>query len=553
MSKALLAIAAALGVAALKNGISGSSAKNTGDHDVGKTGNKTMDVFEGSKPKIWFSLHLEDMSHPSDDKRIRDILNIQHTMLYRVVTDSIRAGLTMKEFMNLHRDQNIQKKYYEYLLSKKHNLSQKYKDETRQRVLEDVDYMRESMLSSAATAHSIIMHWAWLHDGSNTVVLGPNMQAMFENTGLQEILLDDIKMPYNSVYVALPGFDGKFLDYQSGYHDIRGVFIAKMPENLRNDGNLGYAVSIWGKPKDNTGISGYDDAFLWSGVDNVAGENIEQFLRRTYEDSKERKQPQECVEDLIRAAKIAFNVIMYWSTLKNEEDWLHPDTIEKLNKIKELEERAKNSGKRKTKEGLQTTINDIKKRISQSGKFFWIERGDESFSKDGDPQNPRGPLEKERKSPRTHIRKGHHRILNKGEDNEKIIWIEPMMVGSRIAPRFWKSLLEKTGSKNEEPEFSVVRVEKKKAGWNATHIMKSFQRTGIAPHLGGGHDPNKVVGLAITIEGDDPIALQRYEQGGMFAQSVARQNGLSQPFMTFRNVYQSRKINGKWEAIWDAR
>ena len=553
MNNAILAIAAAAGVVAIKKGMSGSFA-TVGDHNVGKTGNGPMDIFEGSQPKTWFSLHLENLFHPNDPPQVKEILNIQHKLMSRIIMDTVRADLTMKQFMNLYRDPMAQKKYYEYLLSRKRNPSKKQKDEILKRMSEDLYFLKEHMIESPATAHSMAMHWAWFKDGSNVVVLGPNMQAMFENTGLQDIKLDDIDMPYNSIYVALPGFDGKFFDYQSGYHDIRGVFIAKMPENLRKDGNLGYAVSVWGKPKEGTGVSGYDDAFVWSGVDNVAGENIEQFLRRSYEDATVRRQPTDAIEDLIRATKIAFNVIMYWGTLRDEEEWIHPDTLEKLNKIKDLEERARNTNKRKRKQGLVDTVRNLENQMSQSGKFFWLERGDDDFTEgSNEPANPRGPLGKDRKSPRAHIRKGHHRIIHPGTEREKVIWIKPMMVGSKIAPRYWKTLLDKKGSTNEDSEFSVVRVEKKRAGWSGNQMMRSFQRTGIPPHMGGGHDPNKVVGLAITIEGKDPMSLQRYQQGGMFAQAVARENGLFNPFMTLRNVHQSNRKANCWEAIWDAR
>ena len=65
------------------------------------------------------------------------------------------------------------------------------------------------------------------------VVAGPNMQAMFENTGLQDLKLDDIDMPYDAIYVALPGFDGKLFDFDSGYHDIRGVFNENAPKSKK--------------------------------------------------------------------------------------------------------------------------------------------------------------------------------------------------------------------------------------------------------------------------------------------------------------------------------
>ena len=50
MSKALWALAGVAAIGAVKKGMSGSFSK-TGDHNVGKTGNAALDIFEGSHPK----------------------------------------------------------------------------------------------------------------------------------------------------------------------------------------------------------------------------------------------------------------------------------------------------------------------------------------------------------------------------------------------------------------------------------------------------------------------------------------------------------------------
>ena len=111
----------------------------------------------------------------------------------------------------------------------------------------------------------------------------------------------------------------------------------------------------------------------------------------------------------------------------------------------------------------------------------------------------------------------------------------------------------KKGSSNQDSDFSLVRVETKRAGWSGNQMMRSFQRTGIPPHHPGSHNPNRLIGLSITIEGKDPMTLQRYHQGGTFAQRIARKNGLFNPFMTLRNVHRSNRKADCWEAIWDAR
>ena len=88
------------------------------------------------------------------------------------------------------------------------------------------------LMSDDQTKQGFMDMWYWLKHGSNIAVVGPNMQAIFENTSLANIRMDDISMPFNTIYIALQGFDGYTYDAGSGYHCIRGVSISVVDQSL---------------------------------------------------------------------------------------------------------------------------------------------------------------------------------------------------------------------------------------------------------------------------------------------------------------------------------
>ena len=99
-------------------------------------------------------------------------------------------------------------------------------------------------------------------------------------------------------------------------------------------------------------------------------------------------------------------------------------------------------------------------------------------------------------------------------------------------------------------QIELVRVEKHRAGWKPQRVMRSAMRTGILPHHGGGHDPNKVIRLTITIKGPTHDSVSDYN-ASLFVKSVAQQNHFFSTLASRRNTYKSHREPNTWEAIWD--
>ena len=101
-------------------------------------------------------------------------------------------------------------------------------------------------------------------------------------------------------------------------------------------------------------------------------------------------------------------------------------------------------------------------------------------------------------------------------------------------------------------ELRLVGVEKHRAGWKPQRVMRSAMRTGILPHHGGGHDPNKVIRLTVTIAGPTYDSVSGFDALS-FVKDIARDNFFFHTHIQRRNTYQSRREADTWEAIWDIR
>ena len=101
------------------------------------------------------------------------------------------------------------------------------------------------------------------------------------------------------------------------------------------------------------------------------------------------------------------------------------------------------------------------------------------------------------------------------------------------------------GSPNEE-DIKVVRVEKRRSKWGGKEHMKAMSRGRLF------NPGEKVVGLAITLEGSDPQVLRTHQMvRPILIQEASKHLRKFAPMIVFRNVYQSRTKPDTWEAIWD--
>lgn len=100
------------------------------------------------------------------------------------------------------------------------------------------------------------------------------------------------------------------------------------------------------------------------------------------------------------------------------------------------------------------------------------------------------------------------------------------------------------GSLNEE-DIKVIRVEKRRSKWGGKEHMKAMSRGRLF------NPGEKIVGLAITLEGSDPQALRTHQRVRPILIQEAQKHRMFAPMIVLRNVYQSRSKADTWEAIWD--
>ena len=92
--------------------------------------------------------------------------------------------------------------------------------------------------------------------------------------------------------------------------------------------------------------------------------------------------------------------------------------------------------------------------------------------------------------------------------------------------------------------MKVIRIETHKSKWGGKEHIRAMSRGRLFT------PGEKVVGATITLEGDDPQKLKTY----MEVQDILRQEeqklGLFGKQYLWKNLYESRRKPGMWEAQW---
>jgi hypothetical protein len=102
------------------------------------------------------------------------------------------------------------------------------------------------------------------------------------------------------------------------------------------------------------------------------------------------------------------------------------------------------------------------------------------------------------------------------------------------------------GNRNKEDDIRVVRVEKKRAGWGGSQMMRNMSRGRI-------HDPNQTVGATVTLEGTHQQDLRNYRKVERILRQEERKLGLFGKMFVFQNVFPSREKAGYYQAKWNIR
>ena len=310
----------------------------------------------------------------------------------------------------------------------------------------------------------------WSISGKNIIVVGEEMQKMFENTSLRDVTSQELGLPNNgSVYIALPNFNGRL--YGNMTEDlnspivpfyIRGVLLTRFiePRN-RTEGltlsdytsqtrRLGSGrgvlkISFWCKGRlDNQNVL-YDHWLDENVPDQESLETILDQLRVISGDPTNPavfKQPQESKESMILAARIAINTVMYWRNMGDRVDLVHPFLKELYEKIEVIQKKmAETKFNSKRWRGLNGNLQGLLNQIAREGNWSYI---DPPLPKSTGTGESRGMLGKTRMSPTRHINRAHWRTIRVAGGTKKI-FISPYWAGSRVPvqARYLTSVLDK--------------------------------------------------------------------------------------------------------------
>ena len=400
-----------------------------------------FDIFEGEDPTIWFSMVFEDIVHPAipQKARIRTSLGINHSLMGLLIRTAVDAGMSIHEVFHIGRSADATRTFMQAMLNFGAD-----KDGVRRFIDATIQFM-EKMMEDSGRQHVFLAHFFWYEQGCNTVVLGPNMVGLLEHTDLPDILLSDVKFPYNDIYVALPGFDGKLLDYTSGYHYTRGINILNLKSIKDHHRSIGgpvdIAFTLWGKPKFHPEV-GYDDMFVYSGItDCRLPDLVDQPEKLT-----ELRDP-ESWGTVQRCARIAFNLLAYWEKNRLEPNKRTREVEHRIAQLKGQIETAKRRKKKRKLKSLNKALDYHREAFRKGGKVYFLERPDSDFVSDVPKRTVTN-----RKSPRFHIRSGHYRLYRKGKKDEYHKWVEPTEVckgNGSLPPRLWRSQLDQKKDKKK--------------------------------------------------------------------------------------------------------
>jgi hypothetical protein len=444
---------------------------------------KPQDRYDSIQPITWPMYVLDPKARDPRDSKIVKSLTSVTTNYLRTFIETTALFVDNLQGVNLGSSEFIDTflKYGSKDALKKYNKNpKKFKSVyvKRMEYLQKVFQYIAAMFNDSSMRYMMINIFLWYKSGRQIVVLGPNMQRLFEYTPLDELTINEIILPVGaSIYVALPGFKGLMYDDESGAHEIGGVMISrisKTTEDLSSDyGNyLGIndlmAFTFWGKPKKVThegdelaraGMSQiYEDAWTYVVADLSIEGNLPvsdwifKALGSTRIDefpSDFRNPNKMAVPEADRlgyaiALRLAVNALVYWNSAGDRIDMVHPLMEQRNRRLSDLRQRLANAKGNKKRRGLESTIREEERKSRKLGEWHYLEP---ELKATGVPTIP-NPQRTPRKSPVMHIRRGHWR--RKPNDETKI-YIKPTIVKGTgmvattkdsLAPRYWRSVFD---------------------------------------------------------------------------------------------------------------
>jgi len=157
-----------------------------------------------------------------------------------------------------------------------------------------LSYINERIPTPPSTSVQIYSMLGYKHFGQNTYALGPVLQHMLAKTSLKGVEIDEIKLPFESFYIAFEDCDWNLWGGDvTQWHQLTGAYVSYGCPNLDfKDRMNGITVLLWGKENENSRCVG-DDATFWytmdltatkGSIDNEEIYDLETYLKDMLED-----------------------------------------------------------------------------------------------------------------------------------------------------------------------------------------------------------------------------------------------------------------------------
>lgn len=235
--------------------------------------------------------------------------------------------------------------------------------------------------------------------GQQSFVIGPQLQQMFERTSLEGVPENMLKMPFPTIYIALPDCPWKIWGGVTGWHKVSGVLVRYHEETNS------FTLFLWADENENARVAG-DDASFWLNLDmneaNAMGLDVETYLLTVMGDRQRessdphpdvnipeaiRQEVYNQIEDTaINVARVIFNLLIYLQTKTPERSPVkkYMDQPKQRREIENAIKRIKNPKKRKGK------IKHLKRQLAQlsDATVTWIGESIERIPTGGYARQP---------------------------------------------------------------------------------------------------------------------------------------------------------------------
>ena len=226
--------------------------------------------------------------------------------------------------------------------------------------------------------------------GKRTYDVSPGLAEQLSETELRGVMADDLRLPYEALYVVVPARAGlRVYNQMTGWHRCVGLYLAEDPDLNRSEGvKLHGKWGADGKPvrgwrvmaigDDRGELTKGDDAVVYFNIPFPDGESLDSILewvegnfQAMTEDHREVTGIDKMAEEWRRIFKWAMNVALYVTHIEPGERWMMNTEAQRLwDRIQKL---PKKSGKRQK---LKARFQSLDPRYRMViGKSITVKRG----------------------------------------------------------------------------------------------------------------------------------------------------------------------------------